>query len=145
MCWRKLRSPKKNPKKYTSKCSLLYVKRIHKNYAPVFNEFTSISVGLYESEVMNYCNLDEIELGPSCIWILQRLKVYHYKMHMRSSIMMEFELNNPYIPIEQEIIGMLDERDDAANNLIEEVDNERIGDVVVDRVGFKDVESAHPW
>ena len=58
--------------------------------------------------------------------------------------MMEFELNNPYIPIEQEIIGMLDERDDAANNLIEEVDNERIGDVVVDRVGFKDVESAHP-
>ena len=30
--------------------------------------------------------------------------------------MMEFELNNPYILIEQEIIGMLDERDDAIDN-----------------------------
>ena len=56
--------------------------------------------------------------------------------------MMEFELNNPYILIEQEIIGMLDERDDAVNNLIEEADNARIGDVVVDIVGFKDVGSA---
>jgi hypothetical protein len=63
-------------------------------------------------------------------------------MYMRSSIMMEFELNNPYILIEQEIIGMLDERDDAVNNLIEEADNARIGDVVVDIVGFKDVGSA---
>jgi len=63
-------------------------------------------------------------------------------MYMRSSIMMEFELNNPYILIEQEIIGMLDERDDAVNNLIEEADNAQIGDVVVDIVGFKDVGSA---
>ena len=38
---------------------------------------------------------------------------------------------------------MLDERDDAADNEpIEEVDDMRIGDVVVDRVGFKDVGSA---
>jgi hypothetical protein len=37
---------------------------------------------------------------------------------------------------------MLDERDDTINNVpIEEVDNVHIGDVVVDRVGFKDVES----
>ena len=36
---------------------------------------------------------------------------------------------------------MLDEKDDAANNEpIDEANNVRIGDVVVDRVGFKDVE-----
>ena len=32
-------------------------------------------------------------------------------MHMNSSIMMEFDLNNP---TEQKIKGMLDERDDVA-------------------------------
>ena len=48
---------------------------------------------------------------------------------------LEFYLNNPYILIQEEILSMLDERDDAANNV-------HIGDVVVDRVGFKDVESA---
>jgi hypothetical protein len=38
---------------------------------------------------------------------------------------------------------MLDERDDATNNEpIERVDKVQIGDMVVDRVGFKDVESA---
>ena len=38
---------------------------------------------------------------------------------------------------------MLDERDNSTDNEpIEEVDNVQIGDVVVDRVGFKDVESA---
>jgi hypothetical protein len=38
---------------------------------------------------------------------------------------------------------MLDERVDATDNEpIEEIDNVQIGDVVVDRVGFKDVESA---
>ena len=26
---------------------------------------------------------------------------------------LEFDINNPYIPIEEELIGMLDERDDA--------------------------------
>ena len=43
---------------------------------------------------------------------------------------------------EQEIIGMLDERDDAANNEpIDEIDNVQIGDAVVNGVGYKDVES----
>ena len=38
---------------------------------------------------------------------------------------------------------MLDERDDATNNKpIERVDKVQIGDMVVDKVGFKDVESA---
>jgi hypothetical protein len=51
--------------------------------------------------------------------------------------------SNSYIPTEEEIIGMLDERDDVTDNEpIEEVDNAQIGDVVVDRVGVKDVESA---
>lgn len=53
---------------------------------------------------------------------------------------MEFDLNNL---VEQKIQGVLHERDDAADNEpIEEVDDMRIGDVVVDRVGFKDVGSA---
>ena len=52
-------------------------------------------------------------------------------------------MNNPYIHIEEEIISTLDERDDAPNNEpIEEVDNMQIGVVVVDRLGFQDVESA---
>ena len=39
----------------------------------------------------------------------------------------------------RKIISMLDERDDVADNKpIEEVDNVQIGDVVVDRVEFKD-------
>ena len=56
---------------------------------------------------------------------------------------LEIELDNPHIPIEEEITSMLDERDDAANNEpIEEVDNVQIGEVVIDKVGYKDVESA---
>ena len=43
---------------------------------------------------------------------------------------------------EQEIIGVLDERDDASNNEpINEIDNVQIGDAVVNGVGYKDVES----
>ena len=48
---------------------------------------------------------------------------------------LEFNPNNPYIPIKEEIIGMLDGGGDV-------VDNVQISDVVIDRVGFKDVESA---
>ena len=51
--------------------------------------------------------------------------------------------SNPYIPTKEEIIGMLDERDNVTDNeAIKEVDNVQIGDAVVDRVGYKDVESA---
>ena len=54
---------------------------------------------------------------------------------------LEFDLNNPYIPIEEEIIGMLDEINDAIDNEhVEEVDHVQIDDV--NRVGFKDVECA---
>ena len=53
---------------------------------------------------------------------------------------LKFNSNNRYLLIE--LIGMIDERDDTTNNVpIEEVDNVHIGDMVVDRVGFKDVES----
>ena len=56
---------------------------------------------------------------------------------------LEFDLNNSYIPIEEEIIGMLDGKDDATDNEpIEEVDNVQVGDVVVNRVESKDGESA---
>ena len=56
---------------------------------------------------------------------------------------LQFDLNNPCIPIEEEIIGMFDGGGDAPNNEpIEEVDNVQISDVVVDKAIFKDVESA---
>ena len=57
---------------------------------------------------------------------------------------LEFDLNSVYIAIAEEIISMLDERDEAVadNEPIEEVDNVQIGDIVIDRVGCKDVESA---
>ena len=56
---------------------------------------------------------------------------------------LDFDLNNSYKPIEEEVIDMLDERDDVVDNaLVEEVDNVQIDDAVVDRVGFKDVEGA---
>ena len=55
---------------------------------------------------------------------------------------LEFDLNNSYIPTEEEIIGMLDEGGDAADNeCMEEVDNVQIIDVLIDRVGFKDAKS----
>ena len=45
--------------------------------------------------------------------------------------------------IYDEIVVMIDERNDAIDNEhIEEVDSVQIGDTVVDRVGFKDVENA---
>jgi hypothetical protein len=55
---------------------------------------------------------------------------------------LEFDLNNPHVPIEEEIISTLVERDDAPDNEPAEVDNVQIGDVVVDRAGFHDIESA---
>jgi hypothetical protein len=55
---------------------------------------------------------------------------------------MEFDLSNPYILKEEEIIRMLDKRDDATDNEpIEEVDNVQNGDVVVNTVGFKEAGS----
>jgi hypothetical protein len=54
-----------------------------------------------------------------------------------------FILNNSYIHIEEGIIGLLDERDDVVDNEpIEGANNVQIGDDVVGRVGFRDVESA---
>ena len=56
---------------------------------------------------------------------------------------LEFDLNNPYTPNEKDIIGRFDGGGDAIDNEpIEEVDNVQSSDVVVNRVGFKDVESA---
>lgn len=46
---------------------------------------------------------------------------------------LEFDLNNPHILIEEEIIDMLDERDDSNDNEPGEVDIVQSGDVLVDR------------
>ena len=64
-------------------------------------------------------------------------------MHEFINHELEFVLNNIYIYIEEGIIGLFDERDDAVNHeRIEGANNVQIGDDVVGRVGFKDVESA---
>jgi hypothetical protein len=64
-------------------------------------------------------------------------------MNAHELINYELEFDLTYTPIEEEIIGMLDERDAATDNEhIKEVDNVQIRDVVVNKVGFKNVESA---
>ena len=56
---------------------------------------------------------------------------------------LECDLSNLYIPFEGDIKGLFDERDDAIDNeYMEEVNNVQIGDVLVDRLGFKVAESA---
>ena len=48
-----------------------------------------------------------------------------------------FDVCFPNIPIDEEIINVLDGGGDAADEeLVEEVANEQINDVEVDRVGF---------
>jgi hypothetical protein len=42
------------------KNTLVSVKRIYNNRAPLFNEFNSISVNLDESEAIEFYNLDEL-------------------------------------------------------------------------------------
>ena len=60
-------------------------------------------------------------------------------MHMSSSLMNW----STHILVDEKVIGMLNEGDVVANNEpIEEVDNVQIVDMVVNRVGFKDVESS---
>jgi hypothetical protein len=68
-------------------------------------------------------------------------------MNVREFINHEVEicLNSPYIPIpiEEGIVGMLDERDNAIDmEPIEEAGSVQIDDVLVGRVADKDVESA---
>lgn len=56
---------------------------------------------------------------------------------------LELDLNNSYVLIEEEIIGMFDERNDATDNEpTKEIDNVQISDVLVNKVRFKDVENA---
>ena len=77
-----------------------------------------------------YLTFAKSEIGPT----MNSQEFLNYEL--------EFDLSIPYILIE-EVIGVLDEIDDAIDNEhVEEVDHVQIGDVVVDKVGFKDVESA---
>ena len=55
---------------------------------------------------------------------------------------LEFDFNKFQIPIKEEIIGVLDERNGATVNEPNiETDNVQIGDVLVNKVRLKDVES----
>ena len=47
-----------------TKCMLI-VKRIFQMYTSLFDELTSIGFNLDESEVMKFCNLDEIVESPN--------------------------------------------------------------------------------
>jgi hypothetical protein len=62
-------APSKMRPKYISECYLLIVRIIYTNYAPLLDELTSISVNVHENKSMKFYDLDEIELGPSCIWL----------------------------------------------------------------------------
>ena len=59
---------------------------------------------------------------------------------------LELDLNTMYTPTKEEIIGMLDGGGDEVMqliiNLLKNLANVQINDVAVDRVGFKDDESA---
>ena len=110
-----------------------------------------IIVSLDESEAMKTYDLDDTDRS-----LPLNLKPYYHtwtiadgeivltmNAHEIIKNELDFDLNNSNKPIEEEVIGMLDERDDVVDNaLIEEVDNVQIDDAVVDRVRFKDVESA---
>lgn len=55
----------------------------------------------------------------------------------------EFYLYNLYIPMEEEIIGIFNGRNDAIDNqFIKEAKIVQIGEVVVDELSFKDAKSA---
>jgi hypothetical protein len=100
-----------------------------------------ISVNLDESEAMKFSNLDNIDNNPNP-------KSYYLIGTIGIGVCREwnwthYDLNNPYIPIEEGIISMLNERDGATDNSpLEEVDNTQVGDVVVNKVGFRDAKSA---
>lgn len=68
-----------------------------------------------------YFNFGESEIGTS----MNAHEFINYEL--------EYDLNNPCIPIAEEITGMLDEGDDATHNdRVEEVGNVQIDDVLVD-------------
>ena len=69
-----------------------------------------------------YLTFVKSEIGPT-------MNVYEFINYEPN-----FDMNNPHIPIEEEIISMLDEIDGAAGNEpIEETDYVQIGDVLIDK------------
>ena len=79
-----------------------------------------------------YLTLAKHEIGPT----LNAHEFIHCELEVE-------HLNTPYMNVEKEFMNMLDERIDATNNQpIEEADNVQIGVVIVNKVGFKDVENA---
>ena len=112
-----------------------------------------MSVYLDKSKGMKFYNLDEIDITLTLnpITLLEQLALVFGKSEIILTTNAcefidyehKFDLNNSYLPIEEEITSMIDERDDAHDNkVIEEVDNVQIGAVVVDRAWFEDDESA---
>jgi hypothetical protein len=74
-----------------------------------------------------YLNFTKSETGPT----LNIREFINYAL--------DFDVNNPYVRIEDEVIVMFDEGDDTTNNQpFEEHDNAQFGDVVVD---FMDIGS----
>jgi hypothetical protein len=68
-----------------------------------------------------YLNFTKSETGPTL------------NIHEFINYALDFDVNNPYVRIEGEVIVMFDEGDDTTNNQpFEEHDNVQFGDVVVD-------------
>ena len=108
-----------------------------------------MSVDMGESETIKFITGMKLTKWLNPIALQEQLALVYAKSeigpplnaHEFINYALKFDPNNPYISIKDEIIGMLDERDDVVNNEpIEEVGIVHIGDVVVDRIGFKDTQ-----
>jgi hypothetical protein len=71
---------------------------------------------LDESDAMAFHNLDEIELEYLVFDFYMEWNWIHCECTYIHQQWNKIDLDKSYIPIEEEIIGMLDERDDATNN-----------------------------
>lgn len=68
-------------------------------------------------------------------------------LHEFINYVLELDLNNPYIPIEEGVISMLYERDDATDNsLVEDIRrelNSRRGYFVMQKIGWEKTSSTY--
>jgi hypothetical protein len=75
-----------------------------------------------------YLTYVKSEIGPT-------MNVYEFINYE-----LDFDMDNPHIHVEEEILGILDEIDDATGNEpIKETNDVQIDDVLIDKACFKDV------
>lgn len=87
---------------------------IKKRIPPFFDEFTLKSVDLNNNEAMEFYDFDEIEVDMSfmCLTFIES----EVGSTMNTHEFINYDLKNPTYLLRKELIGVLDERDDIANN-----------------------------